>query len=51
MNNDRHKKIGLFLPNLDSGGAERTMINLAQGIARRGYHIDLLLAQADVAPI
>ncbi len=41
------KKLAIFLPNLDGGGAERTMLNLAEGMASRGYTIDLVLAQAD----
>ncbi|MBX2870317.1 MAG: glycosyltransferase, partial [Acidiferrobacterales bacterium] len=41
------KKVALFLPNLDGGGAERTMLSLAKGIAERGYDVDLVLAQAE----
>ncbi len=41
------KRIAIFLPALYGGGAERTMLNLAQGIAERGYPVDLVLAQAD----
>lgn len=40
-------KLAIFLPNLDGGGAERTMLNLAEGMAARGYNVDLVLAQAD----
>lgn len=29
------------------GGAQRAMLNLAQGIARRGYSVDLVLARAE----
>ncbi len=43
------KKLAIFLPDLSGGGAERTMLNLAQGIARRGYDVDLVLSQADGA--
>ena len=41
------KKLAIFLPNLDGGGAERTMLNLAEGMATRGYNVDLVLAQMD----
>ncbi len=42
-----NKKLAIFLPNLDGGGAERTMLNLAEGMVERGYNLDLVLAQAD----
>ncbi len=42
-----HKRLAIFLPALYGGGAERTMLNLAQGIAERGYTVDLVLAQAE----
>ena len=41
------KRLAIFLPALYGGGAERTMLNLAQGIAGRGYTVDLVLAQAE----
>lgn len=41
------RKLAIFLPNLDGGGAERTMLNLAEGLSTRGYKVDLVLAQAD----
>ncbi len=41
------KRLAIFLPALYGGGAERTMLNLAQGIAGRGYSVDLVLAQAE----
>lgn len=49
LKNNKHanKKLAIFLPNLDGGGAERTMLNLAEGLVRRGYDVDLVLAQAD----
>jgi glycosyltransferase involved in cell wall biosynthesis len=45
--NNSHKKLAVFLPGLYGGGAERIMLNLAHGIAERGYAIDLVLAQAE----
>lgn len=41
------KRLTIFLPALYGGGAERTMLNLAQGIAGRGHKVDLVLAQAE----
>ncbi|MGK7902422.1 MAG: glycosyltransferase [Hormoscilla sp.] len=35
-----------FLPNLDGGGAERAFLHLAEGFAKRGLKVDLLVAQA-----
>lgn len=43
----KKQKLTIFLPNLDGGGAERTMLNLAKGISERGYPVDLVLAQAN----
>ena len=39
--------VSLFLPNLDGGGAERAILQLAQGLAERGLKIDLVLAKAE----
>jgi glycosyltransferase involved in cell wall biosynthesis len=44
--NDR-ARIAIFLPTLEAGGAERVMVNLAAGIAARGFPIDLVLARAE----
>jgi glycosyltransferase involved in cell wall biosynthesis len=38
--------IAFFLPGLHGGGAERIILNLAQGITERGYPVDLVLAAA-----
>lgn len=49
-------KVALLLPSLHGGGAERVMVTLANGFARRGYRVDLVLASAagpylkDVSP-
>ncbi len=40
-------KIGIFLPGLYDGGAERAMLNLASGFIDHGYDLDLILAQAE----
>ncbi|HEX7003912.1 MAG TPA: glycosyltransferase [Trueperaceae bacterium] len=48
--------IAIFLGELSGGGAEKVMVTLANGIARRGHRVDLVLAVrrgpflADVAP-
>ncbi|MBE3581288.1 MAG: glycosyltransferase [Thermoanaerobacteraceae bacterium] len=42
-----NKKIGLFLPSLRGGGAERVMVNLARGFAEQGLKVDLVLAKAE----
>ncbi len=47
INKHADKKLAIFLPNLDGGGAERTMLNLAEGLVTRGFNVDLVLAQAD----
>ncbi|NQS72520.1 MAG: glycosyltransferase [Desulfobulbaceae bacterium] len=43
----KNTKISLFLPSLRGGGAERVMVTLANGIADRGYQVDLVLAKAE----
>ncbi|TBH21911.1 glycosyltransferase [Thermus thermamylovorans] len=40
-------RVGLFLPSLAAGGAERITLTLAEGLSRRGYQVDLVLARAD----
>lgn len=37
--------LAIFLTDLAGGGAERVMINLAEGFAARGYAVDLVLAK------
>ena len=39
--------IAFFLPTLSGGGAERVMVNLAQGMTDRGYPVDLVVAAAE----
>lgn len=39
--------IGLFLPSLHGGGAERVMVNLARGFSEQGLKVDLVLSKAD----
>jgi glycosyltransferase involved in cell wall biosynthesis len=41
---DLSDKIGLFLPSLEGGGAERVTVNLANALADRGIKVDLIVA-------
>lgn len=41
------KRISIFMPSLFGAGGQRSMLNLAHGIAARGYGVDLVLAQAE----
>ncbi|MCA1994307.1 MAG: glycosyltransferase [Coleofasciculus sp. S288] len=41
--------VSLFIPNLDGGGAERVMLHLAEGFAKRGLKADLVVAKAEGA--
>ena len=43
---DRRPRLALYLPNLDGGGAERMIVNLAAGFVRCGVPTDLVLAAA-----
>lgn len=42
-------RIAFFIPNLDGGGAERVMLNLAEGFTQHGFKADLVVAQAEGA--
>jgi glycosyltransferase involved in cell wall biosynthesis len=39
--------LAIFLMDLDGGGAERVMINLARGFAEQGLKVDLVLVKAE----
>lgn len=41
------KRLAIFVPSMRDGGAERVTLTLAQGVAKRGYTVDLVLAQAE----
>lgn len=39
-------RVSILVPDLVAGGAQRSMIKLAGGLAAIGYHVDLVLARA-----
>jgi len=41
------KRVAFFLPYLGGGGAERVIVNLAQGFAKHGFRVDLILAKVE----
>ncbi len=43
----QNKRIAIFMPSLFGAGGQRSMLNLAHGIADCGYPVDLVLAQAE----
>ena len=45
--NKTRKRLAIYLPALNGGGAERAMLNLAHGFADRDYDVDLVLARAE----
>lgn len=47
--NNGNKKIAIFLPSLQGGGAERVTVTLANGIAEKGVGVDLIVANASGA--
>lgn len=53
---ERRSDVAIFLPSLTGGGTERVMVTLANGMAARGFAVDLVLASKqgpylkDVAP-
>jgi glycosyltransferase involved in cell wall biosynthesis len=42
----KNRLITLFLPSLNGGGVQRVMINLAAGLAGRGFIVDLVVCNA-----
>jgi len=45
----RSGRIAIFMPSLFGAGGQRSMLNLAQGLAENGCAVDLVLAQAEGA--
>ncbi|MGN6391562.1 MAG: glycosyltransferase [Gemmatimonadales bacterium] len=43
------RPIAFFLPSVRAGGAQRVMVNLAQGMTERGIPVDIVLAVAEGA--
>jgi len=44
---NKSKKVALFLAELNGGGAQRVMVNLAQGLSEEDIQVDLVLAVAE----
>jgi glycosyltransferase involved in cell wall biosynthesis len=44
---NEHTKIAIFVPSMAGGGAERGAVKLAEGLVRRGFDVDLVLASAE----
>ena len=42
-----NKRVAIFMPGLYGGGGERSMLNLAHGMANSGYEVDLVLARKE----
>lgn len=47
MRSINKKKLSIFLPGLYGGGAERILLNLAEGFTARGVLVDIVLAQKE----
>ena len=45
MSTDTKRKIAIFLPNLDGGGAEKVFVNLSAAFIKQGFAVDMLLIQ------
>ncbi len=43
----RPRRIAIYLPALEGGGAERVMLDVAKGLAQRGLSVDLVLVRAE----
>jgi len=39
-------KVSFFIPSLERGGIERTLVNLSKGLVAEGFSVDLVLAHA-----
>lgn len=44
---DERTRIAIFAPSMAGGGAERGAVKLAEGLVRRGFDVDLVLASAE----
>ncbi len=45
--NTSAQRLAIFLPGLYDGGAERTLLNLAEAMAAKGFPVDLVLSRAE----
>ena len=41
------ERIGLFLPTLRVGGAEKMIVHIANALVEKGFSVDLVLAKAE----
>ena len=41
------ERIGLFLPTLRGGGAEKVIVHIANALVEKGFSVDLVLAKAE----
>ena len=41
------QRLAIFVATMSGGGAERSMLNLARGLSKRGHAVDLVLARAE----
>lgn len=41
------EKIALYIPNLNTGGAEKVFVNLANSFCSKGYNVDILLTNEE----
>src|SRR4051812_49117722 len=46
MSGADRRPVAFYLPNLQGGGAERVVVNLAEGLSDRGVPVDLVVAAA-----
>jgi len=47
MNESNKLKVSLLVANMNGGGAEKSMLNLAKGLHKRGINTDLVLCEAE----
>jgi hypothetical protein len=40
-------RLAIFMPTLEGGGAQRSMVKLAGGLTERGHAVDMVLGRAE----
>ena len=49
MNNSKNKKsIFFIIPNIHNGGAEKVSINLAKGIAKKNFSVNIIYFKKNI---